>query len=374
MTQPLIRFMNDLYVVHGAFSFTEEEYGQIAEDLDLFSITAQVYHMLKEKGRLGELPLFLQDHLKRKAEATLFQNLLLKTETDRLLRLFEEAGLQILLMKGIYFSERYYGGFGVRGTTDIDLLIQPENLSAAAAIVETLGFERFDESDASHHVVYTREGAAGRLPITVEIHWGLVEFRTADIDYDLFWSQSLPLQNYVHIRRMSDSDTFYSICLHGSQHRMNSIRYFLDVVHLLQNADVESVRKGVVQRAAREYTVKRMKTVLAAVDYLFPGLPVIVPVRPSVPPLWSYSLIRSVQQGHKGSWNTLYILLYHLTQVYDRSAHTGAWFCNFLFPYVHPALLGLEGVRSASRWKHFKSVYAERWKRLTRHVKMKKYV
>ncbi|MFE4570543.1 nucleotidyltransferase family protein [Paenibacillus chitinolyticus] len=374
MTQPLIRFMNDLYVVHGAFSFTEEEYGQIAEDLDLFSITAQVYHMLKEKGRLGELPLFLQDHLKSKAEATLFQNLLLKTETDRLLRLFEETGLQVLLMKGIYFSERYYGGFGVRGTTDIDLLIQPENLSAAAAIVETLGFERFDESDASHHVVYTREGAAGRLPITVEIHWGLVEFRTADIDYDLFWSQSLPLQNYVHIRRMNDSDTFYSICLHGSQHRMNSIRYFLDVVHLLQNADVESVRKGVVQRAAREYTVKRMKTVLAAVDYLFPGLPVIVPVRPSIPPFWSYSLIRNVQQGHKGFRNALYILLYHLTQVYDRSAHTGAWFCNFLFPYVHPALLGLDGVRSASRWKHFKSVYAERWKRLTRHVKMKKYV
>ncbi|MFS0836745.1 nucleotidyltransferase family protein [Paenibacillus sp. 1P03SA] len=374
MTQPLVRFLNDLYVDHGAFSFTEEEYGQIAEDLDLFSITAQVYHMLKEKGRLGELPLFLQDHLKRKAEATLFQNLLLKTETDRLLRLFEEAGLQVLLLKGVYFSERYYGGFGVRGTTDIDVFVRPENLSEAAAIVETLGFERFDESDASHHVVFTREGASGRLPITVEIHWGLVEFRTASIDYESFWSQSLPLKDYAHIRRMNDSDTFYSICLHGSQHRMNSLRYFLDVVHLLLQADIESYRKGVVQRAVRERTLKRMKAVLGAVAYLFPGLRAIVSVKPSVPPMWSYSLIRRVQHGRKGVANAVYIIIYHLTQVYDRPLHSGAWFCNYLFPYVHPALLGLEGVRSISRWKHVKSVYAERWKRLSRHVKMKKYV
>ena len=111
MTQPLVRFLNDLYVDHGAFSFTEEEYGQIAEDLDLFSITAQVYHMLKEKGRLGELPLFLQEHLKRKAEATLFQNLLLKTETDRLLRLVTcryrgpcGPGLSIFELKGRNWS------------------------------------------------------------------------------------------------------------------------------------------------------------------------------------------------------------------------------------------------------------------------------
>lgn len=149
--------MNDLYVVHGAFSFTEEEYGQIAEDLDLFSITAQVYHMLKEKGRLGELPLFLQDRLKRKAEATLFQNLLLKTETDRLLRLFEEAELSVMLLKGVHFAETYFGHIGARGTTDIDLLVEPDHLNKAIEIVESAGYGIQETYGSDHHIVLQKQ-------------------------------------------------------------------------------------------------------------------------------------------------------------------------------------------------------------------------
>ncbi|EGL19567.1 MULTISPECIES: nucleotidyltransferase family protein [unclassified Paenibacillus] len=233
MTQPLIRFMNDLYVVHGAFSFTEEEYGQIAEDLDLFSITAQVYHMLKEKGRLGELPLFLQDRLKRKAEATLFQNLLLKTETDRLLRLFEEAELSVMLLKGVHFAETYFGHIGARGTTDIDLLVEPDHLNKAIEIVESAGYGIQETYGSDHHIVLQKTNAQ-RIQIDVEVHWALARNELYKIDHKSFWLRSSPLSDFSYVRQLSPEDVFYMICLHGAQHYMISPRYSLDILHLTQ--------------------------------------------------------------------------------------------------------------------------------------------
>ncbi|WP_157333089.1 nucleotidyltransferase family protein [Paenibacillus lutrae] len=373
MIPPLVRFLNDLYVDGGAFSFTEEEYTLVAADSDLFSITAQVFHMLKEKGRLHELPLFLQEHLARKSEATLYQNLLLKSETDRLLRLLDDEELEVLLMKGVHFSEQFFGGTGARGTTDIDILVRPDDLLAVVKLVQQAGYCVFDGSDASHHVVCTKEGA-GLLPITVEIHWGLVEHHTARIDYEQLWLNSHLLEPYRYARRMNAEDTLYCICLHGSQHRMNSIRYFLDIVQMMLKLGDELQLQEIVSRARREHTYKRLQTALSAVRFLFPGLRMLAAEKPKVPLLWSYRLMRTVQMDLKGPGQMLYSILYHLIKVYDRPVYVWTWLGYYFVPYVHPALLALNEEKETSRWRHMKTVYTERWKRLSRFVKLKKYV
>jgi len=299
MTQPLIRFMNDLYVVHGAFSFTEEEYGQIAEDLDLFSITAQVYHMLKEKGRLGELPLFLQDHLKRKAEATLFQNLLVKHETDSVLRMFEANQVDVFIMKGVYFSEKYYGNVGARGTTDIDLLVKPDQVARAIPVIREAGFEIFERNNTAHHALYKRKNQNG-VAIYIELHWCLSAEDNERIDYESIWNRSECLSNFSHIKVMAYEDTLYAICLHGINHQMKSLRYFLDIIQLVQSHPNRIDWNGLLERARFERTLNRIRMALYLVRQLFPSVMLPDPHWKRTYP-WDYEGARAYLKGVKNA-------------------------------------------------------------------------
>ena len=47
-------------------------------------------------------------------------------ETVRLQRLFDEAGLPLLILKGASLAMLAYGNLGMRSAKDIDLLIRPE--------------------------------------------------------------------------------------------------------------------------------------------------------------------------------------------------------------------------------------------------------
>ncbi|SEF80699.1 nucleotidyltransferase family protein [Paenibacillus sp. UNC499MF] len=363
MTQPLVRFLNDLYVDHGAFSFTEEEYGQIAEDLDLFSITAQVYHMLKEKGRLGELPLFLQEHLKRKAEATLFQNLLLKTETDRLLRLFEEAELSVMLLKGVHFAETYFGHTGARGTTDIDLLVEPQYLKNALEIVESAGYHIQETYGSDHHVVLQKNNAQ-RIQIDVEIHWALARNEFYKIDHKSFWLRSSPISDFSYVRQLSPEDVFYMICLHGAQHYMISPRYSLDILQLIQIQPQIFDWDDIYRRTKAEHTRHRMSLACTETKFFFKNCRMDERFIKKGSAGWEYGEMKAAAAENKKVRYYIQTFFFRLKSI-DRLGYIGLLFKKMIIPSVSEQVHREVSSKTAGVYQ----IYRYRWRILRNTIK-----
>ena len=83
----------------------------------------------------------------------------------------KDAGIPVILMKGHALARTVYPDPALRQSSDIDLLVQPHNLTAAEEVMEKLGYvcpaKTHDLSFEIHHDVYAPPGEGLR----VELHW-----------------------------------------------------------------------------------------------------------------------------------------------------------------------------------------------------------
>jgi hypothetical protein len=111
--------------------------------------------------------------LEQELESERKRGLYLQLVCQRLLAMLADAGIPSAALKGPQLSEAIYGDPGRRVSSDIDLLVPPEQLQAAAEVVRALGYG----APADHlgpdglpllHLTLAHEG--GQLP-AVEVHW-----------------------------------------------------------------------------------------------------------------------------------------------------------------------------------------------------------
>src|SRR5262245_61953744 len=72
------------------------------------------------------------------------ENLSIARESLRLQRLFDDADLPVLFVKGVALSVLAFGNLSLRSGKDIDLLVRYETLPAATALILRAGYRRFD--------------------------------------------------------------------------------------------------------------------------------------------------------------------------------------------------------------------------------------
>ena len=72
------------------------------------------------------------------------ENLAMAREALRLQRLFDDADLPVLFVKGAALAVLAFGNLGLRSGQDIDLLVPYETLPAATALISRAGYRRFD--------------------------------------------------------------------------------------------------------------------------------------------------------------------------------------------------------------------------------------
>src|SRR5262245_61022706 len=109
------------------------------------------------------------------------ENLAMAAEAARLQRLFDDAGLTVLFLKGTSLALLAYGDLGLRSSKDIDLLISPEVLPRATALVKCGGYRRFDPpsnvSDAQLRLLTALRRDLGFIHEAsgqqIELHWRL---------------------------------------------------------------------------------------------------------------------------------------------------------------------------------------------------------
>ena len=251
----------------------EKLYHKVLQDIEHDGAESQLYFLLKKQGRIEQTPSFFQDLLKESYEKGLYQNLFIKNQTDQILKLFEGNKIDVIALKGVYFAEEFFGHIGARVSTDIDLLIRDKDLTKAIHLTKSLGFTVEEEMIPGHfHCSFSKELPQSEVPLVVELHWSIVKENTSSFDINDLWDQAKPVGHFSHIKKLSPNHTFYMICLHGWRHNLDSMRYFLDIIQVINKYSLVLDYQEIFALAADHQTLKRMIRTLSIVYQEFPHL------------------------------------------------------------------------------------------------------
>lgn len=255
------------------FSF----YEQVTKENDFTEIAPQIYILLKEKALLELTPEFFQAILKKTFNQCLFQNIFIKNQMAIIFEAFEAKSIEAIPLKGVMFAERYFSHTGGRPTSDIDLLIRLEDKKCAMECVRRLGFTEETKEIPSHfHCSLSKALPDSSVPLTVELHWGVLKENTAEFDINELWNDAVPFMSYNYIKMLSNYYSFYLICLHGWRHNLQSQKYFLDIIQMIALLEKELDYGTLLKNAKAHRTVKRMVRTLSIVYQQYPFLDKII--------------------------------------------------------------------------------------------------
>jgi hypothetical protein len=185
------------------------------------------------------------------------KNLGMATEALRLQRLFDEAGLPVLFVKGAALALLAFGDLGLRSAQDIDLLVANETLPAATALLLHAGYRRFDpppeiSDDQMRLVMPLRKDLGLVHPETglrIELHWRLFLNPYAMPNPSIMTeSRFVRLAGSWGLRTMGGEDLFVYLCLHGAFHAWYRIKWLADINALIAASAPSSV-EGLMRAA-----------------------------------------------------------------------------------------------------------------------------
>jgi hypothetical protein len=156
----------------------------------------------------------------------------------QLLRALEASGIPSIPFKGPVLSERLYGDAALRQSSDLDLIVRPEDLPQALATLQSLGFEREYAISPeripalmanSFEIALTRDG------IHVDLHWDVMP-RFYGIPFDLHaaWLRSRRVDAAgTQVLEFSPEDHFLALALHSSKHFWAKLIWLSDLRQLI---------------------------------------------------------------------------------------------------------------------------------------------
>jgi hypothetical protein len=289
----LMELLRALYDPRCGMPQRDDHYRQALEDIELFTISSQVYQLLKDTNLLCRVPGFFRQRLEEKFQQGVFHNLYVKHEEDNLLRMLEQQQIDVIPLKGTRLAERFFGHMGARLSSDVDLYLDRADLKEAIRITEEAGF-RF-ETVKDHHARLHKTGG-----ITAELHWTFDKLEWSDLRTESFSREATAIDGYKHVKELSLLHTFYFMCLHGARHQMDSIRYVLDIAQILHRCGQDLDYGALLELTASDKTSKRVQAVLSITYQVFPHLQEIKPLPfDAIETKWDYSTIKDARLGVK---------------------------------------------------------------------------
>ncbi len=168
-------------------------------------------------------------------------NQLMAQELLRILALFDHAGIAALPYKGPALAASLYGDLALREFGDLDILLRPQELLAAKALLRSQGYHplydlkpaveaAFLASRAQYHLVMVH----GESSIAVELHWMTdPDFPVERITDDRWWAElGHSGMGQGRVRCFSNRELLLVLCLHGSKHYWTGLGWLVDVAEL----------------------------------------------------------------------------------------------------------------------------------------------
>jgi Uncharacterised nucleotidyltransferase len=199
-----------------------------------------------------EVPEQIVGEIDAQAAEQVRKNLAMAAEALRLQRLFDEANLPVLFVKGAALAMLAFGNLGLRAGQDIDVLVSSETLPAATALMLRAGYSRFDPpadiSDTQLRLLLSIRKDLGFLHnatgVCIELHWRLFLNPHAMADSSLMAaSRVVPMTGSGGLRTLGEEDLFAYLSMHGAQHWWYRLKWLADINALLAAASEDSVER-----------------------------------------------------------------------------------------------------------------------------------
>jgi hypothetical protein len=166
-------------------------------------VTAVLFYNLNQAHLEERVPPEILEALSVHYHATLKRNLLIIGRLRAVLAAFQEAGIPCIVLKGIALAERVYPSIGMRGMSDVDLLVKKEQLFEADALLSSLGYQ--PEDGVAETAILNPAGYLASLeyrgkasPLNLHVHWHTVNTSVPatmfidEVDIDRLWEQAVP--------------------------------------------------------------------------------------------------------------------------------------------------------------------------------------
>jgi len=216
----------------------------------------------------SESELIIPESIKNKfikiSQNVLARNTRLYHELSKVLRLFSENGITVIVLKGAYLSEKVYPHNGLRPMGDIDLLVKIKDIPKVQELLFEIGFsqaEHFsikEQCEKSHHLI----PFINRNGIMIEIHWKLSRHlqSTSQFGIDGLWKRSVELSLATNAKTLTLSleDHLLHLCIHTSIHHFFILwlKSFCDIALMIQYFQ-EEIDWEKFKRHARKWKVDR---------------------------------------------------------------------------------------------------------------------
>ena len=222
----------------------------VARIAERHRVEGLVWNALRQAG--VAVPAEAGERLRGAASRIARQNLVLTAESLRLAARLEEAGIRFLFVKGVALGALVYGSVGPKMGWDIDLLVPPVSLDAAAAALEAAGYRldlpsgpRARERLGLFHRHWKEsvwKSADGSL--TVELHTALSDNPALlpGVGPDSP-AQAVEVAKGRFLPTLTTDELFAYLAVHGASSAWFRLKWIADVAALLAGAPPAEIER-----------------------------------------------------------------------------------------------------------------------------------
>ena len=206
-----------------------------------------------------EIPEPARQELQKRSDACRMQAMRHCIHLASMLKAFNRAGIPVMPLKGPLLSSEIYGDVGLRQSHDLDLAVQPGDLSRAQICLNDLGWP-LDSSYApmtprqwdnllrhEHELHFVHPHGHGLL----ELHWRFISAQPGLNSARWARSVSSVWQGCAY-QAMNPIDQVLYLCCHGAEHAWSRAKWLGDLarIHAVAKVDWEAALEQA--RASRQ--------------------------------------------------------------------------------------------------------------------------
>ena len=207
-------------------------------DYGSFRMLPLLYRNLTDHGIAD----FSLQRLKGVYRQAWYKNQLLFHGLSSLLRNFQQAGVETIILKGTALVLLHYKDYGLRPMEDFDILVRTKDIPRAVPLLEGLGWRSIwnipvDLLTGFRHSCNYEHVNGGRF----DLHWfAMLEWCHPEADRE-FWSAAVPLEvNGVPTRALCPTDQLLHVCLHGVRwDETPPFRWVADAMMIMRTAPID---------------------------------------------------------------------------------------------------------------------------------------
>jgi hypothetical protein len=193
-------------------------------------ISPLLYYNLKDKEAVPDK---IKERLREIYYSNSARNMLLLSKLGEVLKTFNEAKIQVIVLKGAALLETVYSNIGLRPIADLDLLVHKKDLSEIKDSLNKLGYQ----NSKAYPEDFFKEGAM------IDLHWDLMNItrvgsrgKAYEIELNNFWENSERVKiSGAQTQVLSPEHLLIDLCLHLTLHHgLSRLIWFTDILEVIR--------------------------------------------------------------------------------------------------------------------------------------------